>query len=102
MLHLAAVIPNLSFAGDAHYHHLTDDVIEGGKFEYQNGKLKVPTGPGLGVKLDYDKLSAYKELYRRLGSYSYDQDPLRPRWVPIIPNDRWADPQDARTPNIIF
>ncbi len=102
MLHLAAVIPNLSFAGDAHYHHLTDDVIEGGKFEYQNGKLKVPTGPGLGVKLDYDKLSAYKELYRRLGSYPYDQDPLRPRWVPIIPNDRWADPQDARTPNIIF
>ena len=29
MLHLGAVIPNLSFAADAHYHHLTDDIIEG-------------------------------------------------------------------------
>src|SRR5215510_1580530 len=29
MLHLGVVIPNLSFAADAHYHHLTDDIIEG-------------------------------------------------------------------------
>jgi glucarate dehydratase len=100
MLHLASVIPNLSFAGDAHYHQLTDDVIEGGKFEYKNGQIDVPKAPGLGVKLDYDKLTGYKELYRRLGSYPYDQDPLRPGWVPTIPNDRWADPHDSRTPNI--
>jgi glucarate dehydratase len=98
MLHMAAVIPNLSFAGDAHYHHLTDDVIEGGKFEYHNGQIKVPNTPGLGIKLDYDRLSAYKELYRRLGPYPYDQDPLRPGWVPTVPNDRWADPEDSRTP----
>ena len=30
MLHLGSVIPNLTFAADAHYHHLTDDVIVGG------------------------------------------------------------------------
>jgi len=101
MLHLAAVIPNMSFAGDAHYHHLIDDVIEGGKFEYKDGMIDVPKGPGLGVKLDYDKLTAYKELYRRLGSYPYDQDPMRPGWVPTIPNDRWADPLDSRTPTNI-
>src|SRR4029079_30007 len=35
MLHLGAVIPNLAYAADAHYHHLVDDVIEGGKFEYK-------------------------------------------------------------------
>ena len=29
MLHLGAVLPNLTFAADAHYHHLTDDIIEG-------------------------------------------------------------------------
>ena len=29
MLHLGAVIPNLTFAADAHYHHLVDDVIVG-------------------------------------------------------------------------
>jgi len=98
MLHLGAVIPNLSFAADAHYHHLTDDIIEGGKMQYQNGSIAVPTAPGLGIKLDYDKLGAYRELYQRLGSYPYDQDPLRPGWTPTIPNDRWADPLDARTP----
>lgn len=102
MLHLGAVIPNLSFAADAHYHHLTDDIIEGGKFEYKNGKIKVPEGAGLGVKLNRDKLNEYSELYKRLGGYPYDKDPLRPDWSPIVPNTRWADPKDDRTPEIAF
>jgi glucarate dehydratase len=102
MLHLGAVIPNLSFAADAHYHHLTDDIIEGGKFKYQGGSIAVPEGAGLGVKLDRDKLGEYNELYKRLGSYPYDQDPLRPGWTPTIPNHRWADPLDLRQPEIPF
>jgi len=57
----------------------------------------------LGVKLDRDKLAEYSELYKRLGSYPYDQDPLRMGWTPTIPNNRWADPLDARRPtNIPF
>ncbi len=101
MLHLGAVIPNLSFAADAHYHHLTDDIIEGGKFRYEGGSIAVPTGPGLGVRLNRDKLAEYSELYKRLGGYPYDQDPLRPGWTPTIPNNRWADPIDARRPTSI-
>lgn len=100
MLHLGAVIPNLTFAADAHYHHLTDDIIEGGKFNYEGGAIRVPGAAGLGVKLDRDKLAEYSELYRRLGPYPYDQDPLRPGWAPTIPNNRWADPEDARQPEI--
>jgi glucarate dehydratase len=100
MLHLGAVIPNLSFAADAHYHHLTDDIIQGGKLKYVNGAIAVPTAPGLGVKLDRDKVAEYRELYLRLGSYPYDQDPLRPGWTPTIPNNRWADPLDARVPKL--
>jgi glucarate dehydratase len=96
MLHMGAVIPNLSFAGDAHYHHLTDDIIDGGLMRYENGSIAVPTGPGLGVKLNRDKLRQYSELYQELGGYAYDQDPARPGWAPIIPNDRWADPKDDR------
>jgi glucarate dehydratase len=96
MLHLGAVIPNLSFAADAHYHHLTDDIIEGGLMPYVNGAIRVPDKPGLGVKLNRDKLREYNELYKRLGGYAYDQDPGRPGWTPIIPNDRWADPKDDR------
>src|SRR5580704_12816904 len=96
MLHLGAVIPNLSFAADAHYHHLMDDIIEGGLMPYEQGAIRVPDGPGLGVKLNREKLREYSELYRRLGGYPYDQDPGRPGWTPIIPNDRWADPADGR------
>ena len=97
MLHLGAVIPNLSFAADAHYHHLTDDIIQGGPLKYDRGAIRVPEGPGLGVKLDREKLHEYSEMYRRLGAYPYDQDPGRPGWTPIIPNDRWADPKDDRS-----
>lgn len=100
MLHLGAVIPNLSVPADAHYHHLADDIIEGGKMPYENGSIRVPTGPGLGVKLNREKLQQYAELYKKLGGYPYDQDPLRPGWTPTIPNNRWADPKDARIPQI--
>jgi glucarate dehydratase len=102
MLHLGAVIPNLSFAADAHYHHLTDDIIEGGLMKYEGGSIAVPNGPGLGVKLDREKLGQYSELYKKLGGYAYDRDPLRPEWSPLVPNDRWADPKDARMPSIPY
>lgn len=100
MLHLGAVLPNLNLAADAHYHHLLDDVIVGGKMKYEKGRIAVPDGPGLGVELDREKLAEYHELFLRLGNYPYDQDPLRPGWTPLVPNDRWADPLDARTPAI--
>ncbi|HKG92448.1 MAG TPA: enolase C-terminal domain-like protein [Gemmatimonadaceae bacterium] len=102
MLHLGAVVPNLAFAADAHYHHLADDVIEGGLMPYRGGSIAVPTAPGLGVRLDRDKVGEYHELFKRLGTYPYDQDPLRPGWMPLIPNQSWADPADARRPRIPF
>ena len=100
MLHLGAALPNLTFAADAHYHHLVDDVIEGGKLTYCHGAIAVPNEPGLGVKLDRDRVAEYHELYKRLGTYPYDQDPLRPGWAPLIPNQSWADPADDRVPVI--
>jgi len=100
MLHLGAVIPNLSCAADAHYHHLTDDVIQGGLLPYRDGSIAIPDRPGLGVKLDREKLRRYQELYKELGNYPYDQHPLRPGWAPIIPTDRWADPKDDRRPSL--
>ena len=102
MLHLGAVIPNLAYAADAHYHHLTDDIIREGLMKYNSGRIRVPDGPGLGVTLDRDKVNEYAELYKRLGGYPYDRDPLRPGWSPTIPNSRWADPADARIPDIEY
>jgi glucarate dehydratase len=99
MLHLGAVLPNLVFAADAHYHHLLDDVIAGGKMGYVNGCIPVPNGPGLGIALDHEKLGMYAELYRALGSYPYDRDPGRPQWYPLVPNTDFADPDDGKAPD---
>ena len=91
MLHLGAVLPNLTFSADAHYHHLTDDILVGGKLTYQDGAIVVPDGPGLGVMLDRDRLQQYAEAFQREGGYPYDRDPSRPGWFALVPNTRWAD-----------
>lgn len=90
MLHLGASIPNLSFAADAHYHHLSDDIIEGGKMQYAGGAIRLPEGPGLGVELDRDKLQKYAALYKESEGYPYDRDPGRPEWFSVLPEKRWA------------
>ena len=96
MLHLGAVVPNLAFKADAHYHHLVDDVIEGGLMPYVNGAIAVPTGPGLGVNLDRERVGRYAELYKSLGGYAYDRDPGRPDWFPLVPNEKWADHRETK------
>ena len=94
MLHFAAATPNLAFAADAHYHHLRDDVIAGGPFRYDDGTIAVPTGPGLGVRLDGDKVARYAEAYARQGAYDYHRDPRRPGWFAVFPGEeeRYAAP----------
>jgi glucarate dehydratase len=98
MLHLGAVLPNLSYTADAHYHHLRDDVIEGGLMRYERGAIRVPDAPGLGIRVDRDKLARYHELFRELGGYPYDRDPGRPGWFAQVPNLEWDDPDVARRP----
>jgi len=100
MLHLGAVLPNLGYAADAHYHHLTDDVIAGGRMPYADGAIRVPDGNGLGVTLDRAKLRQYHELFREQGSYPYDRDPGRPGWYPLVPNHDWADPTRSQKPDL--
>ncbi len=100
MLHLGAVVPNLIFSADAHYHHLKDDIIKGGKFEYENGSIKVPKGTGLGIRLDRDRLEEYAELYKELGGYPYDRDPGRPGYYPLVPKQRFADPSESISPHL--
>lgn len=97
MLHLGAVLPAMTFAADAHYHQLTDDIIVGGKMAYVDGRIAVPQTPGLGVTLDPDRVAKYKEYFAEVGPYPYDRDPHRPDWFALVPNTRWADPTFTTT-----
>jgi glucarate dehydratase len=84
MLHLAAASPYLRFAIDSHYHDQVDDIITE-PFRYRDGCFTVPEGPGLGVKIDPDKLEKYQRLYQDAGAVNEFYDPWRPAWVPALP-----------------
>ncbi|MBI4923289.1 MAG: hypothetical protein HY834_16225 [Devosia nanyangense] len=84
MLHFAASTPYLAHAIDSHYHDQIDDVITS-PFVYEDGCMRVPEGPGLGVELDRDKLEKYHGDYLRDGAVNEFYDPRRPSWVPALP-----------------
>jgi len=67
MVHVAAAVPELTYACDTHYPWQSDEVIVGGKIPIENGEVAVPAGPGLGVELDRDALARLHEQYRRAG-----------------------------------
>lgn len=67
MVHVAAVTPNLTFDSDTHYSWTPVDIIKGGKMAFRDGRLQVPTGPGLGVEIDADALAELHALYNTAG-----------------------------------
>jgi glucarate dehydratase len=83
-VHLAAAIPNITYACDSHYHHQVDDIITE-PFEYKNGCFDVPACAGLGVEIDREKLAKYARMYQEQGEAGEFLDPYRPEWVPKLP-----------------
>ena len=63
MTHLAASVPLLSYACDTHYPWQEDEVVQGGRMAFENGSLRVPTTPGLGVQIDRDALARLHDNY---------------------------------------
>jgi glucarate dehydratase len=88
MTHLAAAIPNLTYACDTHYPWQTEEVITGGKLPFVNGNLPVPTTPGLGATLDRDALAALHENYLRANLAHRDDviemQKIEPGWQPRV------------------
>ncbi|QOT82111.1 glucarate dehydratase family protein [Cupriavidus basilensis] len=72
MSHLAAAVPNLTYACDTHYPWQEDEVIRGGKIPIVDGCVTVTDAPGLGVELDRDALAALHEQYLRSGITNRD------------------------------
>lgn len=79
-LHLAASIPDMRLAIDSMYPDFADDILVD-RLEVRNGEIAVPTGPGLGVEPDLDKLERYRSTDVR-GGYL---DASQPGWFPLKP-----------------
>src|ERR1019366_9010516 len=67
MTHVAAAVPNLTYALDTHWPWKDEDVIVGGVLTFKDGSVVVPTSPGLGVELDRDALDELHRQYLTCG-----------------------------------
>jgi L-alanine-DL-glutamate epimerase-like enolase superfamily enzyme len=59
MLHVVASSPGFTLANDCTYYGLEDDIITP-LHQIEAGRMKVPEGPGLGVRVDESKLEQYR------------------------------------------
>ena len=91
MTHLAAAVPNLTYACDTHYPWQEEEVIVGGKLHFEQGALRVPSAPGLGVELDHSELARMHAQYLACGLGHRDDEvemqKVDPHWKYVQP--RW-------------
>jgi glucarate dehydratase len=89
MTHLAACVPNVTYACDTHYPWQVEEVIAGDRIPIRDGKVAVTTTPGLGVQLDKHKLAELHEQYKRCGITNRDDaaqmKKYKADWVKIKP-----------------
>ncbi|HEU5329825.1 MAG TPA: enolase C-terminal domain-like protein, partial [Thermomicrobiales bacterium] len=87
MAHVAAAIPNLTYACDTHYPWQVEEVIVGGKRQFTDGTLALDDTPGLGVELDEDALARLHEQYLTCGLAKRDDvaemQKIQPGWQPV-------------------
>jgi glucarate dehydratase len=67
MAHLAAATPNLTYACDTHYPWQSEEVIVGGRIQFDEGTVVIPNEPGLGIELDRAALARLHETYNQCG-----------------------------------
>ncbi|GLY13711.1 glucarate dehydratase family protein [Kineosporia rhizophila] len=74
MVHLASATPNLDYTCDTHWpwKQAEDDVIVPGELSFEDGSVRVPTKPGLGVELDRDALARMHQQYLDSGIRNRD------------------------------
>jgi len=74
MVHLGAALPKLRYALDTHYPWQSDEIIVGGRIQFEDGSVNVPEGPGLGVELDKTKLAELHRNYLHCGLTKRDDE----------------------------
>jgi glucarate dehydratase len=94
MAHAAAAAPHLTYACDTHYPWQDDDdeVVAGGRVPIDDGCVRIPERPGLGVELDPDRLARGRERYvgcpyRKRDDEAEMRKHVDPTWTRRLP--RW-------------
>ena len=72
MTHVAAAVPNLTYACDTHYPWQDEDIVVGGRIAFSEGAVRVPTSPGLGVQIDRAALAKLHDQYLACGIRNRD------------------------------
>jgi glucarate dehydratase len=67
MTHLAAAVPLLAYACDTHYPWQDEEIVQGGRLQFEGGSLRVPTGAGLGVRIDPEALKRLHDNWLHCG-----------------------------------
>ncbi|HEY3185340.1 MAG TPA: mandelate racemase/muconate lactonizing enzyme family protein, partial [Gaiellaceae bacterium] len=65
VLQLHAAHRNFVLDNQTYYWNLEDDVIVGGLMPWHDCELEIPTGPGIGVELDRERVAHFAALYER-------------------------------------
>ncbi len=82
MCHVAAATPNLTYDCDTHYPWYDREIIKGGRVTFKDGKLRVPEGPGLGVKLDENAVAELHTLYNEMMIVDRDDTDEMLKYIP--------------------
>ncbi len=67
--HVVASSPNFLYANQSYLGMREEDIIKGGLPEIEEGCVRVPHGPGIGVELDPDRVNQAAERYQKEGAY---------------------------------
>lgn len=88
MTHLCASVPRLTYACDTHYPWQDEEVVQGGRLQFEQGSLRVPTGPGLGVTLDREAMARLHDNYLRCGIRQRDDLAQMRKYDPTFPSQQ--------------
>ncbi len=84
MVHLAAAAPNLTYDCDTHYPWQDGHDLLVKPLSFDAGAVPVPTGPGLGIAVDRDRLATLHQQYLACGLTERDDEAemqkIEPGW----------------------
>jgi len=85
MAHLAAAVPNLTYACDTHYPWQYEEVIVGGRIPFDDGCVVIGNEPGLGIELDRAMLAKLHQQYLDCGlterNDEIEMQKVQPGWT---------------------